>query len=460
MGLVVRLPPLPAAGGHPEAVDEDDGVGPAGRGTVGVGHGAGTASVMVGLLSIGLGAPGGPCDPVHGGAWQRPGRPDGLCVRGSGPCLHGRADGLREPVRRPRHASRSRPSSARLGTRRRGTSAPVAGLSGAERRAPDAAARHRDRCARGDRAAGLPRRHAGGGLAVPHRAPWRRRSTCRSRMLAVVLRPRGAAAATDASRFGLVRTARHARDGSEPMLSLAFQRRGRGEFGQLGHQQVVQGRDLMLVDTTAPYTFACATGGGSRALQVPLEQLGLPEDLVRRAAPRLRASPLHDLVRDPPRVDRRRGARALRGPRGPPRSGRRPWSSSGRWSCRRRATTRAARRSARRRCSPGCGRHVRQNLADPALDPADDRRRAQRLAAAPLQGLRRCRAGASSSGSSSSGWRTARARLSSPAGLRRSIRRDRPGLRLRQTRATSPAASGRRYGMTPREWQRAATAGD
>jgi hypothetical protein len=59
----------------------------------------------------------------------------------------------------------------------------------------------------------------------------------------------------------------------------------------------VQGRDLMLVDLTAPYAFNCAVGGGSRSVMVPHEQLALPVDVVRRAVPRLRASPLHDLVR-------------------------------------------------------------------------------------------------------------------------------------------------------------------
>jgi hypothetical protein len=78
---------------------------------------------------------------------------------------------------------------------------------------------------------------------------------------------------------------------------VAFQARGRGEFAQLGHEQLVQGSDLMLVDLTAPYTFGCATRGGSRAFLVSYDQLGLPVDVARSATPRLRSSPLHDLVR-------------------------------------------------------------------------------------------------------------------------------------------------------------------
>ena len=102
---------------------------------------------------------------------------------------------------------------------------------------------------------------------------------------------------TDASAFRLVRTPAHVRREGPAVVALAFQARGRGEYAQLGHEQLVRGRDLMLVDLTAPYSFGCAAGGGSRAFQVAHEQLALPVDVVRRAVPRLRASPLHDLVR-------------------------------------------------------------------------------------------------------------------------------------------------------------------
>jgi AraC-like DNA-binding protein len=101
---------------------------------------------------------------------------------------------------------------------------------------------------------------------------------------------------TDASGFRLTRTPRHVRMESPPVVAIAYQARGRGEFAQLGHEQVVSGDDLMLVDLTAPYSFGCAAGGGSRAFMVPYEQLALPVDVVRRAAPRLASSRLHDLV--------------------------------------------------------------------------------------------------------------------------------------------------------------------
>jgi AraC-like DNA-binding protein len=54
----------------------------------------------------------------------------------------------------------------------------------------------------------------------------------------------------------------------------------------------------MLSDLTAPYEFSWNDTGGSRAFQIPYARLALPQDVVRRAAPRLRSSALHDLVRD------------------------------------------------------------------------------------------------------------------------------------------------------------------
>jgi hypothetical protein len=128
---------------------------------------------------------------------------------------------------------------------------------------------------------------------VEHRTPPER---VRARMHLVPL-GRTAVFTTDASPFGLVRTPRHVRQDGPAVVAIAYQAAGCDEYAQLGHEQLVQGRDLMLVDLTAPYAFGCAVGGGSRSVMVPHEQLALPVDVVRRAVPRLRASPLHDLVR-------------------------------------------------------------------------------------------------------------------------------------------------------------------
>ncbi|SFF53181.1 helix-turn-helix domain-containing protein [Blastococcus tunisiensis] len=103
---------------------------------------------------------------------------------------------------------------------------------------------------------------------------------------------------TDASGFRLVRTPRHLRMESPPVVALAVQTSGVGRFRQFDAEALVPPRQLMLSDLTAPYEFSWVDTGGSRAFHIPYVRLSLPPDVVRRGAPRLRASPLHDLVRD------------------------------------------------------------------------------------------------------------------------------------------------------------------
>jgi len=100
----------------------------------------------------------------------------------------------------------------------------------------------------------------------------------------------------DASGFRLVRTPRHVRMEAPAVVAIAVQPHGLGRFSQLGRDQLVGADDLMLSDLTAPYSFSWTGTGGSRAFQIPYEQLALPVDVVRKAAGRLRASPMHDLV--------------------------------------------------------------------------------------------------------------------------------------------------------------------
>lgn len=103
--------------------------------------------------------------------------------------------------------------------------------------------------------------------------------------------------ATDSSGFRLVRTARHVRMAGPPVVALAVQVAGTGEFSQFGTDQRIGTGRLMVSDLTAPYTFAWTGNGGSRAFQIPYDQLGLAPEVIRTAAPRIRRSPLHDLVR-------------------------------------------------------------------------------------------------------------------------------------------------------------------
>jgi AraC-like DNA-binding protein len=100
----------------------------------------------------------------------------------------------------------------------------------------------------------------------------------------------------DASGYRLVRTARHLRMEAPHVVAIAIQSRGRGRFTQLGHEQVLGPGDLMVNDLTAPFSFSWSGTGGSRAVQISYEHLGLPADVVRSAIGRLPASPLHQLV--------------------------------------------------------------------------------------------------------------------------------------------------------------------
>ena len=102
---------------------------------------------------------------------------------------------------------------------------------------------------------------------------------------------------SDNSGFRLRRSRRHLGMDGKPYLALALQARGLCQYEQFGHQQVVRRGNLMLNDLTAPYDVTWSGLGGSRCFQLPYDRLGLPLDVIRAAVPRIRASPLYDLVR-------------------------------------------------------------------------------------------------------------------------------------------------------------------
>jgi len=261
----------------------------------------------------------------------------------------------------------------------------------------------------------------------------------------------GAVFTTDATPFRLVRTPRHVRLGGQWALAVSFQAQGRGEFAQLGHEQLVQDRDLMLVDLSAPYSFGCAVGGGARSYQLPYEALGLPPEVVRRAAPRLRASPLHDLVLGHLRllcasIDQ------VAASAGAPAVGAataelvRALVVSAADDERRRADVREQTLLVRVRS------YVQQHLSDPGLTP-------EAIAAAHHVSARQLYREFSAAGLSLEQWvielrlEAARAQLASPAGRRRPI-----AAVARAHGFPDPSHFTRRfkaaYGLTPRDWQR------
>jgi len=261
----------------------------------------------------------------------------------------------------------------------------------------------------------------------------------------------GAVFTTDATPFRLVRTPRHVRLGGHWALAVSFQAQGRGEFTQLGHEQLVQDSDLMLVDLSAPYSFGCAVGGGARSFQLPYEALGLPPEVVRRAAPRLRTSPLHDLVLGHLRLLCDSVDQLAATPSAPAVGTAtaelvRALVVSAADDDRRRADVREETLVVRVRS------YVQQHLGDPRLTP-------ETIAAAHHVSVRHLYRAFNAAGSSLEQWviarrlEAARAMLASPAGRRRPI-----AAVARAHGFPDPSHFTRRfrqaYGLTPRDWQR------
>jgi AraC-like DNA-binding protein len=96
--------------------------------------------------------------------------------------------------------------------------------------------------------------------------------------------------------FRLIRTARQIEAGPGEMFAVAMHEECAGQQEQFGVQVRVQPNELMLMDLNSTYDYALEGFGASRCLHVPVESLGLPREVVRAAAGRLRASPLYNMV--------------------------------------------------------------------------------------------------------------------------------------------------------------------
>ncbi|RBY89391.1 helix-turn-helix domain-containing protein [Blastococcus sp. TF02A-30] len=264
---------------------------------------------------------------------------------------------------------------------------------------------------------------------------------------------RGNVFSTDASGFRLVRTPRHVRMESPQIVALAVQTRTVARFSQFGTDHVVRPGQLMLNDLTAPYGFSWSGTGGSRAFQAPVEQLGLPLPVVRAAALRLAASPLHDLVRD--HLDRlaREGDVLAAGP-GAAALGTatvelvRALLVSAAGDTALAPAVRAETLLSRVLTYAG------QHLGEPDLGPA-------RLAAVHNVSLRQLYSACAAGGVRLEQWlieqrlEAARAELASPSGRRRPV-----AAVARSAGFADPSHFARRFrgafGVSPREWQRAA----
>ena len=94
-----------------------------------------------------------------------------------------------------------------------------------------------------------------------------------------------------------IRMIQTARVGAAGVVAVAVQGRRAGILRQYGRQSIVLPGALLVIDRASPFDYRWHGDGGAMAVNVPVGELGLPDDALRRAADRLPTSPLHDLVR-------------------------------------------------------------------------------------------------------------------------------------------------------------------
>ncbi|MFI1226314.1 MULTISPECIES: helix-turn-helix domain-containing protein [unclassified Streptomyces] len=82
----------------------------------------------------------------------------------------------------------------------------------------------------------------------------------------------------------LRRTARLAREDHEPAVFLGLQVTGTNQVGQYGRQCVVGPGDLVVFESTAPYTLRFEQSFGYLSLRIPRKALALPHPTLQKAA--------------------------------------------------------------------------------------------------------------------------------------------------------------------------------
>ncbi|MGY1805475.1 helix-turn-helix domain-containing protein [Blastococcus sp. SYSU D00922] len=95
----------------------------------------------------------------------------------------------------------------------------------------------------------------------------------------------------------LSRSRRQIGSDAAPVVSFAVQEQGVALHEHLGRRRVVPRGSLAATEVTSPFRYHCSGPGVCRAVQLPVDRLGLPVDVVRRALPRVHRSPLYGLVR-------------------------------------------------------------------------------------------------------------------------------------------------------------------
>lgn len=99
------------------------------------------------------------------------------------------------------------------------------------------------------------------------------------------------------SGLGITRGPKQLRIAAPERIGLGFELRTATGFTHLGTDQILEPGDLSLTDGTSTCAASWPGVGGSKLVLIDYDRLGLPVDVVRRAVPHLRTSPVYRLVR-------------------------------------------------------------------------------------------------------------------------------------------------------------------
>ncbi|MCO8276662.1 helix-turn-helix domain-containing protein [Actinoplanes sp. TRM 88003] len=93
-----------------------------------------------------------------------------------------------------------------------------------------------------------------------------------------------------------LRTPRQVSYQSVPMITVAVMRGSQGRHEQFGHDRPVPRGSLLINDLRFPYRLSVVGANDGLAVQIPIAQLGLDDEVIRTASPRLGQSPLYELM--------------------------------------------------------------------------------------------------------------------------------------------------------------------
>ncbi|MFJ9371239.1 helix-turn-helix domain-containing protein [Nocardia sp. NPDC101769] len=96
--------------------------------------------------------------------------------------------------------------------------------------------------------------------------------------------------------MSVLRGTKQLRIAAPERVGIGVQLTGSGTFSHCGAEQVISMGELSLTDGTSTSDYSSTGIGGSKVVIFDYDQLALPVETVRRAAPRLKSSPLYGVV--------------------------------------------------------------------------------------------------------------------------------------------------------------------